>query len=114
MIGNRIKRIREYRSYSQEFMASELQISQSAYSDLENNKTKLNLERMTKIAEILDIDIIKLLTKSFTLEELQQSNITNTTNLFIQLSNQLKTQYEKRLKEKDDIIAILKAQIANK
>ena len=33
-----------------------LNISQTAYSDIENNKTKLNLERIQEIAKIFEID----------------------------------------------------------
>ena len=60
-IGVKVKRIRELRNYSQEYMAEKLGISQEAYSRLETGKTKLDLQRMNNIASILEIDPIILL-----------------------------------------------------
>jgi len=60
-IGVKVKRIREIRNYSQEYMAEKLGISQEAYSRLETGKTKMDLQRMNNIASILEIDPIILL-----------------------------------------------------
>lgn len=56
-VGQNIRKIRELKGLSQEFMASKLDISQSAYSDLENNKTQLSTERLSKVAHLLDVSI---------------------------------------------------------
>lgn len=63
MVGERIKKVRENKGYSQEYLAEELKISQSSYSDLENNKTKLDIKRLQKIATILETDIFKFTPK---------------------------------------------------
>ncbi|MBX7262842.1 MAG: helix-turn-helix domain-containing protein, partial [Chitinophagaceae bacterium] len=52
MVGNKIKIIREIKNYTQEYMASELNISQNAYSRIELNKTKLTTALAEKIADI--------------------------------------------------------------
>lgn len=59
-LGYNIKKIRELKNISQEYMANNLKISQSSYSDLENNKTKLSTERLEKIAELLEINLNEL------------------------------------------------------
>ena len=114
MIGERIKKARERKGYSQEFIAEELKISQSAYSDLENNKTKLNLSRLQRIAEILDTDIFELLSSGdpVTFNDNQKGGVANNAFIINQLSEQLIEQYEKRLKEKDEMIKMLKEQIS--
>lgn len=61
-VGNKIKRIREIKGFSQSEVADKLFISQRAYSDLENDKTKLDLERLQAVAKIFEIDPIDLLT----------------------------------------------------
>ncbi len=53
-ISTRIRRKREDRHYSQEYMAEKLGISQNAYSCLETGKTKVDLDRLQQIAEILE------------------------------------------------------------
>ena len=48
--GQKIRKLRELRNYSQEFMASRLGISQEAFSKIETGQTQMNLLRMEKIA----------------------------------------------------------------
>ncbi|MFH7014705.1 helix-turn-helix domain-containing protein [Flavobacterium sp. FlaQc-47] len=57
MIGEKIRKIRIIKGYSQEYIADLLEISQSAYSDIERGKTKINLERLRKVALIFELDI---------------------------------------------------------
>lgn len=57
----RIRKKRNELQYSQEYMASQLGISQPAYANLENGETKLNTKRLEKIAKILEVDMIDLL-----------------------------------------------------
>jgi transcriptional regulator with XRE-family HTH domain len=59
--------IRKYRDkirYSQEYMAHQLGIKQSAYSDIENGKVKMKIEVMERIAEILEVSLFELLGKT--------------------------------------------------
>ena len=61
-IGYKIKKIRELRNYSQEYIAERLGISQVSYSRVETGQTKMDLNRLQDIAKVLDIDPIFLLT----------------------------------------------------
>lgn len=55
-IGQKIKKIRELRNYSQEYMAMHLGISQEAYCRIETGQTKIELNRLKKIAETLEVE----------------------------------------------------------
>lgn len=55
MYGEKIKTIRELRGFSQEHMASELGIAQNTYSKLETGQTKLSADTLKKVAEILGV-----------------------------------------------------------
>lgn len=55
-----IRKIREFRNYTQEYLAVKLDISQNAYSKIELGYTKITLERLYQIAQILDVDLIEL------------------------------------------------------
>ena len=60
-IIKRIKEIRKEKGISHDAMAFDLGISQVAYSKIEKNETKLTLERLYKIADILNTKIYDLL-----------------------------------------------------
>lgn len=61
MIGEKIRKVRSIKGYSQEYMAEVMKISQAAYSDIENNKTKVNLDRIQQLAKIFEIDVSDLI-----------------------------------------------------
>lgn len=50
----KIKEARKEKGLSQENMAQELGISQSAYTNLEKNESKITVERLLRISTILD------------------------------------------------------------
>ena len=56
MIGNKIKNIRELKNLTQEYMAERLDISQSAYSKLEKGDIKVSQEKLSQIADILEVN----------------------------------------------------------
>lgn len=60
-IGHKIKKVRELRNFTQEYMATQLSLSQEGYSKIEADKTKVSLERIEQIAQILQIDLFDLL-----------------------------------------------------
>ena len=55
--GFNIKRIRDQKGYSQDFMASRLNISQATYARMESQDIKISVERLKQIADILETDI---------------------------------------------------------
>ena len=72
--GIKIKKVREFKNLSQEFVAQKLGISQESYSRLENGQTKLDLKRLQDIATVLEIDPTLLLSfdDSFTFNHCTQ------------------------------------------
>jgi transcriptional regulator with XRE-family HTH domain len=63
MIGEKIRIRRLTKNYSQEYMAFMLEISQAAYSNLEREETKLTIDRIYEIAEILEMSPFELMPK---------------------------------------------------
>jgi len=63
MTGQKLRLLREYRNYSQEYIAEKLGITQNAYSRIENNQTRLTAERLEKLAIILQISMMELLSE---------------------------------------------------
>ena len=56
-----IRKIREYRNYTQDYLAVKLHISQNAYSKIELGYSSITLTRLIHIAEILDVEIIDII-----------------------------------------------------
>ncbi|RYD70863.1 MAG: XRE family transcriptional regulator [Sphingobacteriales bacterium] len=55
-----IRKQRETKNYTQEYLAAKLKISQNAYSKIELGYTKITLERLFQIAEVLETDMMGL------------------------------------------------------
>jgi transcriptional regulator with XRE-family HTH domain len=65
MPGSVIRQYREQRNYSQKWVASQMKISQNAYSKIENNLTQLTVHHLKQLSQILDIPMIDLLKDEF-------------------------------------------------
>lgn len=59
--GNRIREVREKAGFTQEYLASELGVSQRAYSKLETGETQIKGEVLFQIAKVLSVDLIDLI-----------------------------------------------------
>jgi len=60
-VAANIRKVREYRNYTQEYLAAKLGISQNAYSKIELSYSKITLDRLFHIALILEVEVIELL-----------------------------------------------------
>ena len=63
-IATNIRKIREGKGYTQEYIALKLGISQNSYSKIELGYTKITLERLFYIAGLIETDIMALITEN--------------------------------------------------
>lgn len=106
-----IKKISVERGYSHEAMAMDLGISQTAYSKLESGKTKLSVDRLLKIAEILEVSTAQLLNDEPSIQQNIHNNETVTAIGHQKIENlyqENKETYEKLLQAKDEQILLLR------
>jgi len=61
-VAGNIRKIREYRDYTQDYLAAKLKISQNAYSKIELGYSKLTIDRLFQIAAILEVEVTHLMT----------------------------------------------------
>jgi transcriptional regulator with XRE-family HTH domain len=54
-LGKKIKKIRELKNFTQEHVASEIGITQGAYSKIENGDTDLTINKLEQIATVLEM-----------------------------------------------------------
>lgn len=107
-IGKKLRTLRAERGFTQEKIADLLTIPQASYSNLENNKGKIDLKIIQKVAEIYEMEVIDLLKEEGFPFHQKNKKGDNNGLVINQLSDKLIVQYEIRLKEKDEIIADLK------
>lgn len=60
-VASNIRKVREYRNYTQDYLAAKLEISQNAYSKIELGYSKITLDRLFHIALILEVEVTELL-----------------------------------------------------
>lgn len=60
-VGENIKKLRELKNYTQEYMAQQLNMSSAGYGKIERNETDISLKRLDEIAKILETSIAHIL-----------------------------------------------------
>jgi transcriptional regulator with XRE-family HTH domain len=60
-VVSNIRKIREFRNYTQDYLAAKLNISQNAYSKIELGYSSITLTRLVEVAEILEVDLADLI-----------------------------------------------------
>ncbi|PJJ64238.1 helix-turn-helix domain-containing protein [Chryseobacterium geocarposphaerae] len=109
-LGDKLKKARIGKNFTQEYLAEMLNVSQKTYSNFENDKSKPDFQQVEEIAKALEVSV---------LDFLSGDNITiNSTNGdhsgFIyqnQFPEKLVEQYEERIKELKDQIQELKEEL---
>jgi len=74
-IGLKIKKYRENKNYTQEYMSEKLNISQNTYSKIETGGIKLTVDRLKQISDILEIPIEEILNSETQVFNFHNSNI---------------------------------------
>ena len=74
-LGIKIKKIRESKNYTQEYMSNKLNISQNTYSKIETGGIKLTVDRLKQISEVLDVSVEDILNNESQVFNFHNSNI---------------------------------------
>ena len=109
-VGFNIRKVRELKGFSQDYMAEKLKISQASYARIENEHTQITVNRLFELAEILNTDILDF----FDVNRFCSYGNGYIQNLVVEnkeIIEKLINSYEERLKEKDEQISLLKSLI---
>lgn len=74
-LGVKIKKIRESKNYTQEYMSNQLNISQNTYSKIETGGIKLTVDRLKQISDVLDVTIEDIMNNETQTFNFHNSNI---------------------------------------
>ena len=108
MYGEKIRLIRELRGFSQENVAAKLGIAQNTYSRIETNQTKLETGMLVKIAEVLEVQPMDILSSQPAIINFQSNKGTQQSFGYVEnvIAGQ-KELFEKMLENKDQEIGRL-------
>lgn len=109
-ISDNIRLIREGLGYSQDYVATRLDITQQTYSNLEKNPEKQTLKRLKEVASILQVNIVTLIgeDETYIQQNFNQQGGHAATQMNVS-SNGEKEVYEKLIAEFKEQIEFLKS-----
>ena len=105
-VSDRLKKIRLIKNITQDFLAKKLGFTQKAYSKIENNETKLNVDVLQRVAQILEVPIETFFNNSQQHILNDFSNRSGGDNVIYKNNSteNIEELYSHLLKSKDDII----------
>jgi transcriptional regulator with XRE-family HTH domain len=112
-VGAKIRMIREGKGYSQEYMATSLDMGQSSYSRIESNQTKLDVDTLNGIADLLGVTATELLSHEPTVINYASNQGTQGIGHIEHFYSFSKELIDKMIASKDQDIAHLKEIIAD-
>ncbi|WP_294274760.1 helix-turn-helix transcriptional regulator [uncultured Chryseobacterium sp.] len=108
-LGEKLKKARINKNFTQEYLAEALQVSHKTYSNFENDKTKPDFHQVEDIAKVLEVSVLDFLSGDNITVNQNNNEIAIAQNYAsITVSEKLIEQYEQRLKDKDEEIAFLR------
>ena len=109
-LHEKVKFYRESKRISQESIAYELGLNQSQYSRRENGSIKFNSEEIALLGKLLEVNPSELFGEDSIILNNNHQQGGNFAQ-YIALPNELIQQFEVRIKEKDQLIQLLKENI---
>ena len=107
--GERIKEVREANNFTQEYVASELGVSQRAYSKLETGETNIKGQVLVELSRVFKVDIIDLIPQDAVLTYNNYKTHNGDAIVYRkETSEKLDEVYKKLLESKDEQIRLLK------
>jgi transcriptional regulator with XRE-family HTH domain len=83
-VGEKIKKLRELKNYTQQYMSEQLELSLSGYGKIERDESDISISRLEKIADVLGVDISTILN----FDERHIFNFNNQKDALVSFGNQ--------------------------
>ena len=118
-IGQKIEKIRNFRGYSQDYVATRLAITQQHYSKMETGEAKITVQRLEEIAKVLAVSLIDILTYDESKIVFNNSNHDQSTTIqkgvvfeSDSANEEIKKLYQSIIADKDKQIELLENHLA--
>lgn len=123
LCARKIKNLREFHNFTQGYVADELEMSQNAYSSLENGNTRITIDRIVSLAKLYNIspsELIQETVNETSVKHIQRNHNSIHSNFPPVLSELEKLMYEQTINRLEanieklyDLIAQLTTKIAD-
>ncbi len=115
-IGQKIKKVRELRNFTQEYMATQIGMTQESYSKIEANRNNVSITKLEKISQILEVGICDLLNfdEKKVLLNINENNQQNAQIGYFGEVETLKTLYDKIIEQQRSEIDFLRSLLKDK
>lgn len=120
-VNEKIRFMRESKSWSQEEMASKLGMSTTGYSKIERGETRLTIPKLEQIVEVFDTDILELISLGENKVVYIQDSDNHSINIINPTSQDLATEIvqlkqtishqQEMLEAKNELISLQKSQL---
>lgn len=108
-LGEKLKKIRINKNFTQEYLSQELGVSQKTYSNFENDKTSPSFSQIEQIANTLNTSIIDFLTdEKVIFHQNTENGYNNGIVLHQETPHRLFEQYELRIRQLEEENKFLK------
>lgn len=89
-VAFKLKALREFNNFSQEYIAGQLNISQAAYSKIESGVTQLSIDHLTKLSEVYKLTPNDILgwSDGWNIKEINNSNGVASKHVVINIYNE--------------------------
>lgn len=115
-IGHKLRTKRDLKKLSQQDVADTLEVSQRTYSNFESDKSEPSLTQLSKLAEVLEFNLLDMLQEQGIVFNQQNNEFKDNSNGIVlnnnYLSDKLITQYEAQIKDLQEINSLLKEKIS--
>ena len=111
-VFEKVRFFREAKKMSQEIVSSVLDIEQSQYSRRESGHIPFSIVELEKLSDVFDVEISEFF-KEKTIIFTSNNQSGGSFGQDVSVPDKLIEQYELRLKEKNEMIEILKEQLKN-
>ncbi|MCU0433166.1 MAG: helix-turn-helix domain-containing protein [Bacteroidia bacterium] len=108
-IGQKIKKLRELKNLTQDFMAAQLEMSQSAYSKIETGESDVTFKKLELIASALDVKPEDIVTFNERMVFNVQHNQTGNGLVINHMTDEMKKLYEELITQLREENAHLKS-----
>jgi transcriptional regulator with XRE-family HTH domain len=94
-IGTKLRKLRQKKDFTQDYVAEKLHITRQAYGKIENGETKLSIENFCKIAEILSITTLEEINDLLDVPTITNSIVNSSHNQNLHISEEIMIVYKK-------------------
>lgn len=111
--GEKVRKLRDLRGWSEEWMAQQLGMSQRQYSRYETGEAELKISLLDAISKLFGITTIDLLSfdERVFFSNCEQAHAFGSNNTYNASSLKEREQYEARIRHLEDEVAFLRSQL---